>query len=174
MSSKFDPTTRRDWEMYKYAKELPTMSDLNNFLKNKCEILEKLEVSNNSVETNKYKQSLKKIHKYGHSNSYQSIDNKKSESNFKCYFCNQQSHSIFKCESFLKLSINDRIGAAKQLKLCLNCLRDSHHSWKCPKSKCFKCRKAHNTLLHREDYNKNDHGPESVRTNSGNISRQEQ
>lgn len=47
MSNKFDLGTRRDWESNKYCGDLPTMGDLNLFIKNKCEKLEKLETSIN-------------------------------------------------------------------------------------------------------------------------------
>ncbi|KAJ8978839.1 hypothetical protein NQ317_012043 [Molorchus minor] len=41
ISNKFDPVTRRDWESHKYKDDLPKMSDLNEFLRLKCEVLEK-------------------------------------------------------------------------------------------------------------------------------------
>lgn len=44
MRSKFD-STRREWESHKINEELPLMSDLNDFLKLKCELLEKLEIA---------------------------------------------------------------------------------------------------------------------------------
>ncbi|KAJ8980329.1 hypothetical protein NQ317_008037, partial [Molorchus minor] len=52
LTSKFDNVTRRDWESYKLQDELPTMQDINAFLKNKCDILEKLEL-NKSEKCNK-------------------------------------------------------------------------------------------------------------------------
>ncbi|KAJ8980341.1 hypothetical protein NQ317_008049, partial [Molorchus minor] len=47
ISNKFDPVTRRDWESHKYKDDLPKMSDLNEFLRLKCEVLEKIEVTTN-------------------------------------------------------------------------------------------------------------------------------
>ncbi|KAJ8955522.1 hypothetical protein NQ317_012653 [Molorchus minor] len=52
LTSKFDNVTRRDWESYKLQDELPTMQDINAFLKNKCDILKKLEL-NKSEKCNK-------------------------------------------------------------------------------------------------------------------------
>ncbi|KAJ8963863.1 hypothetical protein NQ317_004277 [Molorchus minor] len=49
ISNKFDPVTRRDWESHKYKDDLPKMSDLNEFLRLKCEVLEK----NRITESNK-------------------------------------------------------------------------------------------------------------------------
>lgn len=150
ISNKFDNITRRDWETYRYVGELPTMGDLNVFLKCKCETLEKLEAScSNGLEVgpqlrNKKNNKIK-------SGSYLAIENKPNNK-FKCYFCNKESHGIFKCDLFLKLPVHERITAIKERKLCLNCLRDTHLSWKCPKSKCIKCNKPHNSLLHSDSF----------------------
>ncbi|KAJ8967363.1 hypothetical protein NQ317_014815 [Molorchus minor] len=43
LTNKFDGITRRDWEQFKYEGELPTMKDMNKFLTERCEMLEKLE-----------------------------------------------------------------------------------------------------------------------------------
>lgn len=148
MSNKFDSITRRDWETFKYEGDLPTMQDLNKFLMLKCEVLEKLEVSD--------RQEVRKVFRGtrgpGQGSSYAAVDAEDSlaqENKFKCFYCHQD-HSIFKCESFLKLPTENRITAVKRLKLCFICLRDSHPYWKCKRPKCFRCKKAHNTLLHAE------------------------
>lgn len=48
------------------------------------------------------------------------------------------------------MTVQERLNAAKKLKLCLNCLKNSHLSWNCKKRKCIKCQKPHNYLLHLE------------------------
>lgn len=90
-------------------------------------------------------------------------NNKKSSSNalaavtegksYNCYYCNE-NHSIYKCADFMKLTPEGRIDEVKRLKLCLSCLRTSHPSWKCTSPKCRECKKAHNSLLHIFDKNK--------------------
>lgn len=45
MAEKFDDVTRREWENHKYESNLPNMKEMNDFLKEKCEILEKLELT---------------------------------------------------------------------------------------------------------------------------------
>nr|CAI5838888.1 unnamed protein product [Callosobruchus analis] len=131
MSKKFDPVTRRDWETFKYNGDLPTMDDLHLFLRKKCEVLEKLELVRTDA-----KQSDK--------GKYHPATNK---SNIECFYC-KGPHSIFKCTPFLSLQINDRISAVRKLKLCLNCLRNNHPTWKCKLSKCKYCKLSHNGLLH--------------------------
>ncbi|XP_050514991.1 uncharacterized protein LOC126890179 [Diabrotica virgifera virgifera] len=144
MCSKFDATTRRDWECFKHKNDLPSMTDLNIFLKEKCQMLEKLQISSG------YKNNKAKVRNVN-SRSFASIER---QSSVKCYFC-QNDHPIYKCDAFLKLNINDRISAAKRLNLCLNCLKNSHPTWKCKLQKCIKCHKVHNSLLHLNNPNAN-------------------
>ncbi|VEN60332.1 unnamed protein product [Callosobruchus maculatus] len=145
MSSKFDNTTRRDWEDFRYEGNLPTMADLHVFLKKKCEVLEKLDLTRNAKQTDKGKLPVPMNKRLHTSNSFASTG-----TGLKCFYCTEP-HSIFKCDSFLKLSKAERISAAKRLNLCLNCLRSSHPTWRCKLSKCHTCKRAHNTMLHLDD-----------------------
>ncbi|KAG5864126.1 hypothetical protein JTB14_017783 [Gonioctena quinquepunctata] len=45
---------------------------------------------------------------------------------------------------------HERYNAAKNLKLCIVCLRNTHPTRKCKSQRCFKCKKSHNVLLHKE------------------------
>ncbi|KAG5886676.1 hypothetical protein JTB14_014712 [Gonioctena quinquepunctata] len=45
---------------------------------------------------------------------------------------------------------HESYNAAKNLKLCIVCLRNTHPTWKCKSQRCFKCKKSHNVLLHKE------------------------
>lgn len=58
------------------------------------------------------------------------------------------NHYIRNCSEFLKLSPVDRTTRAKQLNLCINCLRFGHKNFVCKLSNCRKCNGRHNTLLH--------------------------
>lgn len=72
----------------------------------------------------------------------------KAKSFDKCVICNDK-HSVMKCNEFLKLNVFDRISKARDKKLCLNCLKDSHKTNECKSIfKCKECKKTHNTLLH--------------------------
>ena len=83
--------------------------------------------------------------------------------------CCEETHKIFKCEKFKKLSVRERAELIKVRKLCFNCLRLGHRSEDCDGSKCKQCGRKHHTLLHRENiYNRNtDH-----QTTSGTTSTQ--
>lgn len=61
LANKLDTNTRKDWEIFKYDGDLPNMTDMHKFLKNKCEILEKLgNLSENKNLRNKNNFSRKK------------------------------------------------------------------------------------------------------------------
>lgn len=70
-----------------------------------------------------------------------------STNKMSCVLCNKE-HLIYNCESFLKMSVNNRIAETKRLKLCLNCLKRGHVAKTCRGLKCKKCNKTHNTMLH--------------------------
>lgn len=64
-----------------------------------------------------------------------------------CTVCNAKQHPLYMCDKFKQLSVNKRIEAVKNAKLCYNCLR-SHRGKPCKFSNCTMCQKRHNTLLH--------------------------
>ncbi|XP_033218399.1 uncharacterized protein LOC117173861 [Belonocnema kinseyi] len=64
----------------------------------------------------------------------------------KCPLCSD-SHLLFKCGKFLKLTVNERFKIVKSASLCFNCLRN-HSAKECKFGSCKKCGKRHNTLLH--------------------------
>lgn len=144
--SKFDSRTRRDWEAFKIAGDLPTMQEISTFLKDKCELLEKLYGSKSDNKTENYKAQIKnKFSKNQTTHSYLSNENKK----FACFYC-KKDHSVFKCDKFLELSVSEREKEVQRLQLCVNCLNPNHAVDKCNKLPCKYCKKMHNTLLHAE------------------------
>lgn len=64
-----------------------------------------------------------------------------------CFHCGQ-AHSIYQCESFRKLSPEDRYKCVRTASHCINCLR-KHSSKECSsKGTCKHCRKRHHSMLH--------------------------
>ncbi len=62
----------------------------------------------------------------------------------------QQDHSLHQCDSFNKLSVEDRDKFARNHQLCLNCLTVWHRGFECSsKYSCRQCGAWHHTLLHR-------------------------
>jgi hypothetical protein len=98
----------------KYSK----IEDLRNFLTSRCQVLETVETKPTTVSNAKSANSGNK-HKQtpnSHSNTFLT-----TETNSKCFLCNSDSHYIFKCNVFLKLTVSGRFKEVKRLKLCTNC-----------------------------------------------------
>ena len=135
--NKFDAVTRREWESHTIASELPTLIDVNLFLKSKCELLEKLETSKQEVKVFNKGDNKIKVH------------TAITESKFSCYYC-KKNHSIYKCFAFNKLDVAAKIAVVNNLKICENCF-NNNHTQNCPSPfSCRFCGKKHNSLLHRD------------------------
>lgn len=147
MAQKLDSKTYIHWEEFRNTlSEAPTLSQFLTFLNNRADLLESVEES----EINKNKTSNNKLNKQKSfavtSNDCNNGSNKGSSSN--CPMC-KQSHVLFKCDSFRKLSSDVRNQKAKECKVCLNCLNPDHSENKCKLwVRCKYCKAKHNTLLH--------------------------
>lgn len=142
LSNKFDPVTRKEWEKYPLAEELPTLDELLQFIAEKCTTLETLDA-----------------HKSENKNNAVSNDRRRTNVNVavtqtSCSFC-KQSHLIYNCTAFKNLPVNQRIEEIKKLGLCLNCLKGKHIAAQCRHTNCRQCNKKHNTLLHLISINTN-------------------
>nr|CAH7742265.1 unnamed protein product [Callosobruchus chinensis] len=84
-----------------------------------------------------------------------------------CLLC-KKDHALSSCSVFVKLNINERIDRAKQLRLCLNCLKPGHFSRICRASTCKKCNYKHHVLLHIE---KARHQPATAQNTDHEVSR---
>ncbi|XP_036347224.1 uncharacterized protein LOC118756578 [Rhagoletis pomonella] len=70
-----------------------------------------------------------------------------------CYNCSG-NHSVFQCEQFKKMGVQDRWELVKTLQLCFSCLRKGHCTLKCRSRKRCNvngCQRYHNPLLHGEE-----------------------
>lgn len=134
ITNKFDVTTRKECELYDTKGRLPNISDLSNFLKQRCELLEKIEMNpNNEKQLNKNNRT--KFNKQTKSNVFTSISRASSIS---CFYC-KEPHIIIRSQTFLKLSPAERNNQVKKLNLCLNCLQPNHASQDCTSSSCKQC-----------------------------------
>ncbi|XP_072384617.1 uncharacterized protein [Diabrotica undecimpunctata] len=148
-TNKLDKYTRREWELFRIEGDLPTISDFNKFLKQRCELLKKLEVSNVVHDNTKEKVQFK-----GFNNKFNNNKRNAFVSTYQagsgaltCYFC-KGKHTIFRCEKFLNLSPAIRLPEIRKLSLCKNCLRPGHDIMSCRHSGCKACGGRHNSLLH--------------------------
>ncbi|XP_065094004.1 uncharacterized protein LOC135714552 [Ochlerotatus camptorhynchus] len=125
LSDALDPETKKLWEATLEYGELPTYNETIDFLRKRCQILERCEAPESSV-------------------------NPKAKVNL----CNKV-HQTFRCEEFRALSTSERIARAKNIRVCFTCLRKGHRLAECQSKKtCMVCKLKHNTLLHLEDAQK--------------------
>lgn len=129
--TKLDSSTRRFWEL-ENTSEQPTLEEFKSYINKRCNALETL---------GKGKPTNPIDHK-------RLVINTNLNSKIKCGYCNQ-SHIIYKCQEFAKLSIEERIAIIKNNKLCFNCLRFGHSVSTCKSSKCRICNKSHHSLIHK-------------------------
>lgn len=117
------------WNQLRFGKkEVPTWDEMKTFLQSYCMSAE-IETPEPSIA------SPQTPHKSNHGNC-------------EMRECNEE-HSIRICPLFLQLDEKDRIEMARQVNLCLNCLRQGHKMAQCSSEhRCLMCNKKHHTLLH--------------------------
>lgn len=161
-SIKLSPATRHEWELYKSNGEFPTFNEFLEFLERKCKILASLEVN-----TTLFGNNTAKNFKENESISYVSTGRQFPS----CAFC-KNNHAIYNCEAFLMLNVNSRIAKARELRLCMNCLKKNHTTRVCTSQPCQKCNKKHNSILHLE-YEKHPNQAVTVTRVTNQVNRAE-
>ncbi|GBM79586.1 hypothetical protein AVEN_140205-1, partial [Araneus ventricosus] len=93
-----------------------------------------------------------------------------SKAQSQCPLCNKD-HSLSKCESFLKLSVQKRSEFVKSNNVCFNCLTQFHGIKACKsKFRCRTCKKPHHTLLHFESVSGRGRQTSGELSNSSKLS----
>lgn len=127
LALKIDNNTRKEWENTLVKNTFPTILEFTTFLEKRCHVLSA--IGSKSHATNKSVSHVAQTHKV-------------------CPIC-QGSHLIYYCRSFLKKDPKVRFNLAKNMKLCIKCLRSGNHSFdNCSGQSCKKCNQNHNSLLH--------------------------
>lgn len=159
IETKLDSLTRREWETESNkTATASTLKELLQFVENKCIVLESLPPGGSAAKSSTPSKNNKN-NKSRSSKKTSLVVNTQSKS---CELC-KQGHSIYECQQFLNLSIENRFAEVKKLNLCLNCLKGSHNVRRCWSRSCSTCGGRHNTLLH------NDNNITSTPNNAKNI-----
>ncbi|XP_058817243.1 uncharacterized protein LOC131680544 [Topomyia yanbarensis] len=145
VAKRLDKDTRKLWESQLPKEELPSFSLMLNFLRERSRILQKVKgYSEQQPITGTAKQRGKLEQKN------MTAKNFVQTSKESCFSCNGK-HSIYKCNVFKALGVNERYGKVKQAGLCFNCLRRGHRTVDCKSVQSFKaCGRKHHSLLHEE------------------------
>lgn len=135
-STKLPHETLSLWEQsLKSHKELPKWADMDMFLSNRYEVVERLDSIHGARFGSKKNPETNSFNTEGVLQSY-------------CKLCDK-NHFLKSCQRFRELSPQSRNQFVSQNKICLNCLSYNHIRKDC-KSKfvCMECRRNHHTLLH--------------------------
>lgn len=167
ISTKLPEETIAHWEQsLKSHRELPSWSQLDEFLLNRIEVVERI----SSIKSTKERISLPSFSPAQSSYKTQTYTSQE-KLNPSCPACGND-HSIRTCSEFRKFSTQERIDFAFKHKMCNNCLSDAHFKSKCKsKSSCLRCRRRHHTLLHLDASNEdtsNGGNSEHFNTNAFN------
>lgn len=139
LSAKMDKDTRKTWETRQKAGQLPAYAATIAFLKERCKILEKIEVN-----TKSNSEATKPSRAVARSNTLVSTTEQK------CAVC-KSDHELWKCDQFKNYSAKEKYSVLRKSGSCYNCLQRGHRLSECSSSSCQKCGKRHHTLLHVGD-----------------------
>lgn len=126
--SKLDFKTKREWEESVSKTVTPSIPELTDFLKQRCSLLETLED----------KTKLKREEK---NKTFAHITTEA----LSCSFC-KGKHDDYYCDTFAKLTPDERLAEVARHKICHNCLRPGHFAKSCHSGKCKLPEK--NTILY--------------------------
>ena len=135
MLDKLTPTLREKFEAEHRKSEIPRYEQLIEFLREYVQVFSSMSVSVGTARAKDKENPKAKVASFVTATS-------------KCLLC-AESHMLAKCPEFLKLSAKERYSKVRELKLCINCLRERHRASRCSSSyRCQTCQAKHHTLLH--------------------------
>lgn len=131
-----DPMTVGEWQLIQEGNEMPTYQQLELFSSKRAAAYEAGAQPCNVVDERSIR--VKPVH-----NNKSFFTRSTDHKGLKCPVCSL-SHKVYLCDSFNKISINERKAAAFKHRLCLNCLNSGHQLNKCLFPCCPKCGQRHN------------------------------
>lgn len=129
--SKLDKTSKLAWEMTLEKGTIPPIEKMLQFLTNRASVI----TENSSDETKGPRET-----------DTSTPDSKTRKSS--CHFCSS-THPPYKCDVFLKASVEEKVHLVQRHRLCFNCLSSFHNSKKCTSRGCKECGGRHHSLLHK-------------------------
>ncbi|XP_076380821.1 uncharacterized protein LOC117219916 [Megalopta genalis] len=149
LARKLDAGSLDEWDKRTTnSSSLPTFRELSKFLEQRSQYLDRRESNRSNVSKDGADRPRNKAHSERAIRTFVPAIHVASKID-KCAICNEQ-HVIAQCPKFLAMPFSKRFDTVKQSRLCFNCLLPGHSVKSCTRSKCRKCGKLHNTLLHRE------------------------
>ncbi|XP_062557632.1 uncharacterized protein LOC134222502 [Armigeres subalbatus] len=165
MCSRLDPTTRRCWEENSATKEQDKVKDLIDFLQTRTKILGSLPLKpSEKRETPKMPSRKPSLTRSSHNAVY--------STGLRCLACSE-SHLLFQCPAFQRMSVSSRDKLLRSHSLCRNCFRRGHQANECTsKYVCRSCKGKHHTLVcfHSENTSRRGASADRPSTSSAQFS----
>ncbi|XP_055522947.1 uncharacterized protein LOC129717127 [Wyeomyia smithii] len=140
LSTRLDPTTRRDWEEHSSTRDTVSFPDLTTFIQRRVTVLQTIIGNTTEASSNAF------LKRQPASRPFASHGATQFQSR-KCSVCSEQ-HPLYMCAKFAKMDIQEKEKEVRRLQLCRNCLRTSHVGKDCSSfSSCKRCQGRHHTQL---------------------------
>ncbi|KAJ8979111.1 hypothetical protein NQ317_014123 [Molorchus minor] len=133
LSSQLDRQLRNNYELERNQDTLPTLREFFEFLE-----------KNNFSLGNKGFVAQAQVQTVSHHSQASSTNTRITN----CTYCKGLNHSIYKCNKFLNLPVQEKRNFVYANKLCFNCFGSKHSVSQCTRDKCRTCGGKHNTLIH--------------------------
>lgn len=161
LHERLDPEMSREWELRRDS-EMPKIADMLTFLDRQAK-------ASFGVKSSERKEKKENRKRPFHGKDKGEVDSKRAKSGSEqeqksdakngkpnCTLCNKEPHRLFKCGSFLKMSLEERKKYAREQKICFNCLLPNHSAKECTFGDCNRCenQKHNSTLCHENPKNK--------------------
>lgn len=146
---RLDEKTANDWMMQR-NNALPTIVEVSAFLERRARSLchaqpEPMQAGHkrkNPMDTSKTDGGPSRREHSEHN----ATDSSASREAIVCKCCDG-AHHVFRCEKFMKMTLEQRRAEVYKWKLCKNCLKPYHPLAQCKFGECIRCHEKHNSTL---------------------------
>ncbi|XP_062535045.1 uncharacterized protein LOC134204234 [Armigeres subalbatus] len=143
LSSRLDPVTRRSWEEQSSTKDKDTVNEMVDFIHRRIQVLASIPVRSTESKVAQLNAPKQRALVKASFNSAQLP----TQSSSSCVCCSE-THFLFVCPVFKRLSVRDREGVLRKHSFCRNCFRPGHQGKDCrSKYSCRFCKGRHHTLV---------------------------
>ncbi|GBL84606.1 hypothetical protein AVEN_191071-1 [Araneus ventricosus] len=140
---KLDKESRKSFELFHVSNNVPTFEQFIKFLEQRESVL--LSINRNIASGNAKNSTNKNLPNFTNKSSKAFMINENKRKS--CVVCKKSVHPIFRCHTFLNLSIEERLKLIRLHKICDLCLKMNHKKYECySQYKCV-CGARHNKLI---------------------------
>ncbi|XP_043499935.1 uncharacterized protein LOC122522717 [Polistes fuscatus] len=153
---------REEWDRQLNSDDYPTLKELYKFLKeidHRYSASEKLTTDIKDEPREKRKRTEPTALRPRKQQIVRPTRTFLTEIKRKCTLCKRNSHALFRCSRYGRMTPLERWTVVKSRRLCPNCLQ--RHVGNCPSPLCQICCRPHHTSLHRTDSNNHAENYES-------------